>query len=334
MKVQQFCWHPQKSWVGNDIPSKTTVNSNSQLVLFFGSRETMIQNSLYHLIQELYPHARIMGCSTGGTISNSDVVDDEVQVTAIEFSNTKINLEYEAISGSEDSFLVGKKLSGKLVRDDLQGIFLLSDGLNINGSELVQGFKSVLGNKIPITGGLAGDGEKFQQTVLTIDAITAPKLVAAVGFYGSHLEISYGSAGGWENFGPERLITKSQNNILYELDSKPALELYKRYLGDESENLPKSALLFPLSIRKSRGMDQAVRTVLSVNEQDNSMTFAGDIPIGWVAQLMHSNHYKLIEGAEKAAKESSSTEQSSATLSILISCIGRRLLMGNEPMKK
>jgi len=50
--------------------------------------------------------------------------------------------------------------------------------------------------------------------------------------------------GGWDPFGPERLITKSKENILYELDGQSALELYKKYLGEHAKVFPQQDFCF------------------------------------------------------------------------------------------
>ena len=104
-------------------------------------------------------------------------------------------------------------------------------------------------------------------------------------------------AAGWDPFGPERLITRSEGNVLYELDGKSALDLYKRYLGEHSQELPASGLRFPLSLRIPGADTRLVRTILAVDEPHQSMRFAGDVPQGAYAQLMKANFDRLIDGA-------------------------------------
>ena len=103
-----------------------------------------------------------------------------------------------------------------------------------------------------LSGGLCGDDDRFEVTLASYNESPKEGEVVAIGFYGESLEISCANFGGWTPFGPERLITKSRKNILFELDGKPALDLYKRYLGDKASELPKSALLYPLSVKNNR----------------------------------------------------------------------------------
>ncbi|MEI7726997.1 MAG: FIST C-terminal domain-containing protein, partial [Bacteroidota bacterium] len=213
-------------------------------------------------------------------------------------------------------------------KDSLIHIMVLSEGLNINGSELTKGINSRLNDRISVTGGLAGDQANFSETLIVHNKAGEKNLILAIGFYGNHLQVGYGSMGGWDSFGVDREVTRSKANILYELDGHPALELYKRYLGDHAAHLPASALLFPLSLRLKNSETSLVRTVLAVNETDGSMVFAGDIPQGEYVRLMKANFDRLIDGANGAAEMSNiSLRNSDADLAILISCVGRKLVL-------
>jgi hypothetical protein len=214
-------------------------------------------------------------------------------------------------------------------------VFVLSDGLNVNGSELVAGITQVIGPQISLTGGLAGDGADFKETLVGGDCAPRARVVAGIGFYGSAIRVGHGSAGGWDLFGPRRQVTRSAGNVLFELDGEPALDLYERYLGpEESKGLPGSALLFPIQVYELARPDSAVvRTVLAVDRDARSMTFAGDLPQGWTAQLMRGNFDRLAAGAADAARQARTglkAKDEDERFSILVSCIGRRLLMGQR----
>ena len=159
-----------------------------------------------------------------------------------------------------------------------------------------------------MTGGLAGDGANFQETLVGADCAPRTCIIAGVGFYGRAIRVGHGSAGGWDLFGPRRQVTRSAGNVLYELDGEPALDLYERYLGpDESKGLPGSALLFPIQVYDLQQPDSAVvRTVLAIDRDSRSMTFAGDVPQGWTAQLMRGNLDRLAAGAADAARQARS----------------------------
>lgn len=294
----------------------------------------MTNTAVYDQLRQSFPDSIIAGCSTAGEILNEEVLDNSAIATAIEFENTQVKLVSRDIKASAQSFETGEQLAGAVPHKGLRAVFVLSDGQIVNGSELVRGFKEKFPQSVIVTGGLAGGGNDFKETFVSADAPPQSGRVALIAFYGDQFEISHGSAGGWDSFGPYRLVSKSKANVLYELDHQPALELYKKYLGDEARNLPASALLFPLMIKSVAATEEGtVRTILSVNEEENSMTFAGDVPEGYVAKLMIANFDKLIDGAQKAAEIARDTTQMKKDqhkMAILISCVGRKLLLGEQ----
>jgi hypothetical protein len=334
MRIQQLTWNSRSGWVAADGESRP-----ASLVLYFGTRQALGCGARYDELRGMFPSAHIMGCSTGGQINNNDVNDDEIVAAAIGFDATRLQLCREDIADPQHSRTYGEALGRALAAADLAGVFVLSDGLNVNGSELVAGISKVIGPNVPLTGGLAGDGADFKETLVGADCAPRTRTIAAIGFYGDAIRVGHGSAGGWDLFGPRRHVTKSIGNVLFELDGEPALDLYERYLGpDESKGLPSSALLFPIQVYDLQKPDTAVvRTVLAIDRATRSMTFAGDIPQGWTAQLMRGNLDRLAAGAADAARQARSGlggEDGDARFSILVSCIGRRLLMGQRTVEE
>jgi hypothetical protein len=331
MRTQQLSWNAAGGWraTGSDF-------AKADLVLYFGLRSALADGARYRELRDMFAKAHVVGCSTGGQIRNDDVNDD-IAAVALRFDHTGLRLAFEAVPEPGHSRHCGEAIGRALAGDDLAGIFALSDGLNVNGSELVAGIASVVGQKIPLTGGLAGDSALFEETLVGADCEPRRGQVAAIGFYGSAIRIGHGSAGGWDEFGPRRRITRSAGNVLYELDGEPALDLYERYLREEdARGLPGTALLFPLLIRDSAHPDQdVVRTILAIDRDARSMTFAGDVPEGWVAQLMRGNFDRLAAGAAEAARQARTglgEARDHDGLAVLVSCIGRRLLMDQRIM--
>lgn len=330
MYSQQITWNLQAGWTpAVDHPEKVA------LIFYFGARDVLACGTRYHELRKMFPAAHILGCSTGGQINNSDVNDEGIVAAAIRFDSTQLRLVDRHITDASHSWDCGEAIGKELDADDLAGVFLLSDGLNVNGSELVNGLVSAIGSGIPLTGGLAGDGANFTETLVGGDCVPRSRMVVGIGFYGKTIRIGHGSAGGWDLFGPRRQVTRAAGNVLFELDGEPALDLYERYLGpEESKDLPGSALVFPIQVHDAEQPDSAVvRTVLAVDHEKRSVTFAGDIPQGWTAQLMRGNFDRLAEGAADAARQAQTglkCAKDEHQFSILVSCIGRRLLMGQR----
>lgn len=329
MKVEIFQYTNNNGWSVDTFPS---MDSDRTLIIIFASQSFKDNPQPFDAIGEFYKNSQIIGCSSSGEIFQKDVTDDSVVVAVIQFERTGLKMANITVNNVDDSFNVGSQIVDQLFNDTLSHIFLLSDGLNVNGSELVNGLNSRLPKKIPVTGGLAGDAARFKETwtYSKEEGFQANKVVA-VGFYGSHVKITYGSQGGWDTFGPERVITKAVKNKVFEIDNQPALALYKKYLGELSKELPSSALLFPLAIRANLDEEKRiVRTILSVDESDQSMTFAGDVPEKWLAQLMTASFDRLIDGASSAAALTHAEKNHADILNIAISCVGRRLVLGER----
>lgn len=334
MEVQSFQFIKNKGWTVKNFP---TLDSPNTLILVFAAPEFIQYPEPIRELAKAYPQSKMIGCSSAGEISGSHILDKSLSVAVAKFDKTQINVVKTQIDSAAGSLKAGEYLSAQLNKNNLQAIFVLSDGLQVNGSELVKGLNTINDEKIVITGGLAGDGSDFKKTWVIYNGEIYVNSIVAAGFYGSHITVGHASRGGWDIFGPERRITRSQNNILYELDGRPALALYKEYLGDRAKGLPATGLLYPLAIRQNTSdTRQLVRTILAVDEQQQSLTFAGDVPQGYLSQLMRANFDRLISSASEAGEFvanmmlNPADKNNQSVLAVAISCIGRRLLLGER----
>ncbi|HIJ61468.1 MAG TPA: hypothetical protein HPQ04_02120 [Rhodospirillaceae bacterium] len=323
MKTIAISWAPGTGWCRDGDPA------DAGLVIYFAAPSALAAEDVFAGLTALCPRARVVGCSTGGEIAGLEVTDDSVAAVAVTFDKASVELACLPIAGPAGSREAGVKLAAMLPADGLRGVFVFADGMRTNGTALVSGLREVLPGSVLLTGGLAGDGADFKRTLVGCDGPPREGLVAAIGFYGDGLRLGWGSIGGWERFGPERLINRSVDNVLYELDGEPALDLYKRYLGDEAANLPGSALLFPLTVRRAdETINAVVRTIVGIDEPTRGLIFAGDVPQGYVAQLMRGHFDSLIKGASRAGERA--RQAGPHQLALLVSCIGRKLLMGQR----
>ncbi|MCP4126857.1 MAG: hypothetical protein GY753_07335 [Gammaproteobacteria bacterium] len=321
MQVEQNCWEPNTGW---KHPLKP--RAEVQLVLGFGSRQILENPERYQELKQMFPSAQIACCSTAGEIQGDQVLDDTLCITSITFEKVRISSAAIKITEASESFVTGQELAKQLVADDLSYVLILSDGLHVNGSDLAKGLVDILPPTTVVTGGLSGDADAFNKTVVGLNGQAESNLVVAIGFYGDSLKIAHGSLGGWDPFGPDRLVTRSSGNVLYELDGHSALELYEEYLGEYAAELPASGLLFPLQLHGEGETGGVVRTILGIDRDNNSLIFAGDIPEGSHARLMNANFHCLVNGAAGAAVKA--TEMfARAELAILISCVGRKLVL-------
>ena len=321
MKVQQI------SLIENNWCEKIeSIHIDANLFLLFISPDFNLKDDVLLSLNLKYPKSTIIGCSTAGEISDVTVKDKTISLTAIQLEKTTLKKVSFQIKDMNCSYKAGEEIANKLDENDLKHVIVLSDGLNVNGADLVSGLKSKIPH-VSITGGLAADGSAFNKTFVINDGKIVDKTIVGLGFYGDDLKVGYSSKGGWDSFGIERLVTKSNKNVLYELDGMPALEIYKSFLGEYANDLPSSGLLFPLSMRNSKNTTPLVRTILAINEEDQSLTFAGNIPQDSYVRLMKANIDRLISGAEDSAISANKNLKETSELAILISCVGRRLVL-------
>lgn len=324
MNVTLHRWTPGQGW---RFPGRS---DPADWVLYFGSRDLLDgpSEALLQLVQH-HPRAVCCGCSTAGEIFQGGVSDEGLVAASVRFEGTEVRAVSANVGSPEYSRQAGTVLAGSLRADGLRHVFVLCDGLRINGTLLLDGLCNGLPEDVRISGGMAGDGTRFGRTLVGLGASLASGQVVAVGFYGDRIRVGCAAGGGWDAFGPRRRITRSKGSVLYELDGQPALDLYRRYLGDRASGLPATGLLFPLELlANAADKTGLVRTILSINEGEHSLTFAGDMPEGFYARLMKTQQDGLILGAGRGAREAGDTD---SDLAILISCVGRRLVLGHQP---
>lgn len=300
------------------------------LVLVFGNRFMLQETSIYNEIREVFKDGHFVFGSTSGDITSESVDDESITITAIEFEKSSFSIKTANVLDSQnkiDSNKIGKELIQQLPQENLKYVFVVSEGSFINGSQLTIGMNSATKDNLLITGALCGDGSRFETTLSSYNEKPKQGEIIVVGLYGETLDISFSTNGGWIPFGPERLVTKSEDNILYELDGKPALDLYKTYLGEKSKELPGAALLYPLQVKSSDETKSIVRTILNINEEENSMVLAGDILKGSKVQLMMTNVDSIVNAAEVGAERALAQRERKADLAIIVSCIGRKLVL-------
>ncbi len=328
MKVVTTNYKKHRGW---SIPLPDA-DSPQTLVLVFGASSFTTDLEPFIELKHKYPNSIIAGCSTAGEIIDDLILDQSLVVSITQFKHTHLCFYAVPISDMKQSLQTGEDVAGHLSSDDLSAVLVLTDGLLVNGTDFVKGVNSKLEENVVVTGGLAGDGSDFKHTWVLIDGLPQSGYASGIGFYGDAVCVDHGSQGGWKAFGPDRLVTKSDHNVLYELDNEPALELYKGYLGDMAEGLPATGLRYPLCLTNSSTGKKLVRTILAVDEENQSLTFAGDIPSGHSAQLMYATFDNLIDGAEQAASmiEIAATPEQEV-LAIAISCVGRRMVMEEDP---
>ncbi|MFZ4777433.1 MAG: FIST signal transduction protein [Terrimicrobiaceae bacterium] len=323
MKLLQSILTPSLAW--RDLTGELDPAA-AELVLTFGLRQAIEPPEVLAALQARFPAARQVIVSTAGNFADTEIQDDGLVCTALQMESSTVRCVAGHFSPGDDLQALCKDLNERLLAPELRHVLVFSDGGLVNGTVLSEAFNAFLPPGVTLSGGLAGDGTDFAKTLVGLDEVPATGVIVAIGLYGGSLRIGFGSAGGWSCFGPVRTVTGSAGNVLHTLDDRPALEIYKTYLGPEAASLPGAALRFPLHVTSPGQPNPVVRTILSIDETSGSMTFAGDIPTGASARFMRASYEDLISGAEEAARQAGQ----SADLVLCVSCVGRRIVLGQR----
>jgi hypothetical protein len=324
MKIAQLVKHKNKNW--EYVVEKQKLIE--PLVLVFGNRFMLEEKTVYQELRQIFPDGHIVFASSCAEISSNTVNQNSITVTAIQFEKSKFLIKTSNVLNKDlDSYKTGNELIQQFPEEGLKYTFVVSEGSFINGSQLTKGMSAATNDNLLITGGLCGDDARFEKTLASYNENPKEGELVAIGFYGDTLEISFSIHGGWTPFGPERIVTKSSGNVLYELDGQPALDLYKTYLGDKARDLPGAALLYPLNVTSEDEDQSIVRSILNINEAENAVILAGDIKENSKVQLMMTNVDHIANASERAAKQALEHRQNKPELAILVSCIGRKIVL-------
>lgn len=303
-------------------------DSPRTLVLAFGPPDGDQAARVLPELAAAFPTSVVAGCSTAGQIHERSLHDDTFSVAVAQFDAVDLRPVAVPVEGALGARRAAQEIVAQVNRPGLRALFALADGLHVNAGELVRGFNEGLPPDVVVSGGLAGDGRRFQRTWVWGEGGPRERLAAAVAFYGDGLVVGHGAKGGWDLFGPERLVTRAEGPTLHELDGRPALELYEQYLGTYAAGLPANGMLFPLAIRTDQ--DRVVRGVLGVDRAEQSLTFGGDVPEGACAQLMRASADRLVQGASQAGYQGRMARDHGPSLAVAVSGLGRRLVLGER----
>lgn len=300
MNIETLAYSPRNGW---SAALPVAMDSAATLLLVFAAPGMYDDDAPINELRAVFPHSHIAGCSTAGEIINTKILDDSLTVAIVQFAATRLQVCDAPVSHPHLSLCAGQTIAEELYRPDLRAILVFADGTGVNGAELVRGFGQIIPSGIPIMGGLAGDGARYQRTWVLVDGKPQTHAVTAVGLYGDRLQVGHAAQSGLSAIGGDYSVTSAQGNVVYALDGKPALTVYQEALGELAEALPGTALLFPAAMRSGLSEAQSVvRTVADIDEQTKSLIFAADVPVGARLRWMQAEASQMVSGASDAAR--------------------------------
>jgi hypothetical protein len=279
----------------------------------------------------------IVGCTSDGEISNAGLSMNSAVLAGV--LSDDIDFEIVVVEGlKKDSAAAGRRLADGFSSAP-KCVQIFSDGLTGNGCAIIEGITSVLGDRIPVTGGAAGDNGRFTKTLQFGYGRIYTDAICAIAFLGD-FRLGTGLDSGWAPIGVPKQVTKASGSVVYELNGEPALNVYERFLGDHAHKLPAIGVEYPLGfIRPSIHGDQedlyVLRATMSVDRKARSITFAGEIPEGAHVNLTCGDNTSILEAAGNAARQARST-YGDVTPGIIFcySCMARKIVLGSHTEKE
>ena len=278
----------------------------------------------------------LIGCTTDGEIASDGFHQESAVLAGVAAPHVGFHLCWEENLGA-DSEAAGRRLARQLP-GGVRFVHLFSDGLTGNGCALLRGMQNELGPTLPISGGTAADGERFQRTYQFADSRLLTNAAVALGFSGNfHLGLGVNS--GWSPVGIGKKVTKASGHILYELDGEPALEVYRRFLGKHAEQLPAVGVEYPLALMDGASLcahqdleyPYLLRATMAVNPEEGSIQFAGEIPQGALVYLTCGDSQSLLKASEAAVRQAlAELKGAKPALAFAFCCMARRILLGRH----
>ena len=327
MRVLQAYKKKNQSW--HYLEEKITLKN--PLVLVFANRLMLEDKNVLNDIRREFPYAHIVFASTAGEIFNIEVLENTVTVIAIEFEKSTFVVKTDNIfNHNKDTRKLGAALTAQMPAEGLKHLFVLSEGSFVSGTSLIKGLETALSEDVALTGGMCGDDLRYEKTLASYNNDPKEGEIVLIGFYGESLEITFASYGGWLAFGPERVITRSEGSTLYEIDGQSSLGLYKKYLGDKAGDFARSAMLYPLNVIAPGKTHAVVRAVVAADMENQAMIFADDVPQDSQVQLIMISPDRISQGAYTASTLAMQNRVTKPQLALVISCIGRKVVMNQR----
>jgi hypothetical protein len=276
------------------------------------------QHSLLRAVREATGGAPLSGCSGEGTISGDYADESNFSVVVMVISSEELRWRNGLATGlGADSYATGQLVAQSLSSDlgaDSVGLFVFPDGTTVNFDHFFAGLEANLTSDrfLPFWGGGAGDNLAMVQTYQYCDDEVVSDGVAYALLSGeAHLASTIGI--GYIPIGGERTVTRSQGNVIYEIDGKPALEVLQEYLPDLAlaDDWGRYIPTFGLSFRAPSYMkdgymkdeEYLLRGINSVNTADGSVSLQTDVQEGSSVWFSSRDKEKITTGFDRMAEQ-------------------------------
>lgn len=295
------------------------------------------QAALLNAVRQASQQAPLCGCSVEGVITRGVAEEVNFAVIVMVIKSSALQFSHGVARGLKaDSQAVGQAIAQAIqpqLRDDTKVLFLLPDGLTCNYSALAEGLETTLivDQPLPFVGGLAGDNHQFKQTYQYYnDQVISDGVAWAL--LSGQAEVTWGISHGCVPVGIEHVITRAEGNLIYEVDGRPILDLFREdYLTKvASENWLEIMQTFTIGLKMPGFMaadydNYIIRALVGgFDETTSAVTLSTEVPTGTSIWVAHRDYDKLVAGVERTlTKITNHMAGQPAKLAFQFECAGR-----------
>ncbi|MEO6403898.1 MAG: FIST N-terminal domain-containing protein [Ferruginibacter sp.] len=276
---------------------------------------------------------QIFGASTSGEFIDGEIEGGGCVILLLDMKLENFRIKFSE-TGTETTFENAVQLGIKGKETFTNPAFIIASGwLSQDGEQIIEGITKGFGSDVPIFGGMAGDDLKLEGPVVFTNKNSSDKGLLGLIIDEDKVEINGIATCGWKAIGTTKTITKSEGNIVYTIDDKPALDMIVKYLGIDidfdsgKEIVTQIGAYYPLQMEREN-VAPVMRTAMFANRQDRSLICAGNVPQGSKVRFSLPPDFDAIEKVVEECNELKNEKQQQADALIMFSCISRHLSFG------
>lgn len=304
------------------------------LVILFSSARYDAARVLEGVHSRLPAAVPLVGCSAYAEIDNEQALTSSVVAMGLVLEGIEVRT-FQVAGRGVDSFAAGRD-AGRGLREFAPDLVItFPDVLTMNATRFLLGLQDALGKGMPIVGGASADDGAFKATYQIHGREALSGGAVGVALKGP-LTIVTAAKSGYTPVGATHASTRVENgNVLLEIDGRPALDIYRDYLGERVAQMPAVSIEFPIAVvggiegapRRADDELLLVRAILGVDEARGALLLGGDVPEGAAIRVTRATKEDVVRGAEEATMTALEA-MPAPEVALIFSCMSRKSVLG------
>lgn len=284
---------------------------------------------------------QIFGATTAGEFIDGEIEEGSIVMMLLDMNKAYFKIVFSETS--QETALEDAIQLGAIGKETFShpAFIIANSGVAMDGEPFIEGIIQGYGDslfaedkEVAIFGGKAADDLALESTfVFTNGKSHACGLVALL-IDQDKVDIKGIATCGWKAIGTTKTVTKSEGNIVYTIDDKPALDMLLNYLGVEVKQEENKEIVtflsswyYPLQVEREN-VDPVIRTAMFANSEDRSLICSGKVPQGSKIRFSLPPDFDSIDTVVSECRGIKDNGQEQADALIMFSCVSRYLSFG------